>query len=172
MADHNAQEVSSPAVDSAALVERWMQVQLSLERQYFQRLGQQSGRQLRLLSLLELDILTLLPEHGQPISDVATALDVPLPLANAVVDRLVRRRLVRRTRGPKGVWLVHRTGKANGVIELILRTQDSLLGNVLGRMDSELRDGVLQLMKEGTLPLGTARRLGKSDKAPPPQDPD
>ena len=154
MADREPADRGSGALDTADIVERWMGVQLMLERQYFQRLGQHAGRQLRLLSLLEMDALTQLSPDGQTVADLANTLDIAPTLAKAVVERLVRRKLVRRRRGPGGAWLVHRTERADEVIRVLLRTQSGLLETVLGPMDPELRARVLGLMRDGALTLG------------------
>ena len=169
MADSGPADRSSGAVDTADIVERWMGAQLMLERQYFQRLGQHAGRQLRLLSLLEMDALTQLSPEGQTVADLANTLDVAPALAKAVVDRLVRRRLVRRRRGPRGTWLVHRTERADEVIRVLLRTQSGLLESVLGRMDPELRTRVLELMRDGALTLSAPSK--QRDHSTVPQDP-
>ena len=171
MAEPQPANATLTAADTSAIVERWMGAQLVLERQYFQRLGQQAGRRLRLLSLLEMDALTQLSEDGQTVAELAEVLDVKPDHAKAVVDRLVRRKLVRRRRGPKGSWIVVRTDRANEMIQILLRTQSGLLESVLGMMDRQLRERVLELMKDGALSLGDpepgrSRHSGLPD--PPP----
>jgi DNA-binding MarR family transcriptional regulator len=167
VADSGPADGGSAGVDTAGIVERWMGAQLMLERQYFQRLGQQAGRQLRLLSLLEMDALTQLSPDGETVAELAGTLDVAPAMAKAVVERLVRRKLVRRRRGPKGAWTVHRTERADEIIQILVRTQSGLLESVLGRMDPELRQRVLELMRDGALTLSASPR---SQQPAPPQD--
>lgn len=137
------------------MAERWMVAQLHLERQYFQHLGTTAGRRLRLLSLLELDTLTQLPDSGLPLPKVAGLLEIDLPVARAVVTRLARRGLVRRIRGSDRTWAVHRTDKADDVIRMLQRTQAGLIGTVLVSLDTDLRDRLMRLMADGALSLSS-----------------
>ena len=162
MADPKAPEPISAPVDTATIVERWMSAQLILERQYFQRLGRQAGRNLRLLSLLEMDALTQLSADGQTLAELANTLDASPAATKSVVDRLVRRRLVRRQRDQHGSWSVHRTEKADELIQVLLRTQSDILANLLGRMDRQLRDQVLGLMKDGALSLNATAQASSN----------
>ena len=163
-------EPTSAPPDTAELVERWMVAQLRLERQYFQHLGTDGGRRLRLLSLLEMDTLTQLPDSGLPVSEVAQLLDVKPPVARAVVTRLARRGLVRRLRGLDRTWTVHRTERADDLIRTLRRAQAGLIGSILGTLDAELRDRLVGLMADGALSLSSDSSATSRPSVPRPRE--
>ncbi len=52
-----------------------MGAQFMVDRRSFQRLGQRAGRQLRLLTVLEMGALTHLSPEGQTVAELARTLD-------------------------------------------------------------------------------------------------
>ena len=85
------------------------------------------------------------------MEDIATTLGVDLTVARAAVRNLVRRSLLLRERGSDGQRLVRRTPQADTLIELIRETQAGLMMDVLEKLSPHLQQGLLDLMKSGTL---------------------
>jgi hypothetical protein len=132
------------------IVERWMRAQLMLERQYFRAVGHSANRREHLLNLLELDIITQLPDEGAPASTIALDHRAPTTEVRLAVNRLTRRGLLRREGKARARVLV-RTAAADEVMELIRSAQVGLMTKVLSRLDRELQERLLNLMESGAL---------------------
>jgi DNA-binding MarR family transcriptional regulator len=143
--------VAAAADDREHLVDLWMAAQLLIERRFYRALGKTSGRRMRLVTLLELDALTQLPDEGATAKDIATTLGVDLTVARGAVRNLVRRSLLLRERALDGRRLIRRTPQADSLIELIHDTQAGLMMEVLEKLSPDLQQGLLELMKAGTL---------------------
>ena len=132
------------------IVERWMRAQLLLERRYFRAMGRAANRREQLLSLLEMDIITQLPDEGAAASAIATEHRASAGEVRLAVNRLARRGLLRRERrGRAGV--VVRTSAADDLIELIRSAQVDLMTSVLSQLDRDLQERLLNLMESGAL---------------------
>lgn len=163
---------------AANLVERWMTAQLALEREYFQAFGRVSTRRERLLTLLELDTITQLPEGGSTVAEIASNLGLELAEARRTVARLVRRRLLtRELRGhPEG--RVVRTSAADDLVAVFRRAQTDLMASLLSRLDPDLQRRLVRLMEAGALrpraagETGSAQRKSEQDEDPPSEHAD
>ena len=150
MSQADAGEGLQVAASAPDIVERWMRAQLILERQYFRALGRAANRREHLLNLLEMDIITQLPDEGAPASAVAVEHRASPTEVRLAVNRLARRGLLRRERrGRTGVLV--RTSAADELIELIRSAQVDLMSKVLSRLDQDLQEHLLNLMESGAL---------------------
>lgn len=136
--------------DAADLVERWMRAQLILEREYFRAVDRAASRQERLLTLLEMDIITQLPEEGASFAAIASNHNVSPAELRLPIQRLVRRGMLERRRQGRSSLLL-RTAAADRVIRLILSTQADMMASVLNRLSPEVQSGLLSLMETGAL---------------------
>lgn len=136
------------SVDAADLVDRWMRAQLLLERQYFRAMGRNASRRERLLTLLEMDIITQLPEEGATSTAIASTHGVSTAEARLALNRLARRGMLERQRRGR-VWVLVRTAAADNLIQLILGIQADLMASVLKRLNPDLQAGLLRLMESG-----------------------
>ena len=137
--------------DREDVVDLWMAAQLLIERRFYRALGKTSGRRMRLVTLLELDAITQLSDGGDTVEAIATTLGVELTVARGTVRNLVRRSLLLRERTSDGQRLVRRTEQADTLIQLMRETRAGLLMNVLEKLNPDLQQGLLELMKSGTL---------------------
>jgi predicted transcriptional regulator len=146
----DAGEGTQVATSAPDIVERWMRAQLILERQYFRALGRAANRREHLLNLLEMDIITQLPDEGAPANAIAAEHRASATEVRLAVNRLARRGLLRRERRGRASVLV-RTSTADELIELIRSAQVDLMSSVLGRLDRDLQEHLLNLMESGAL---------------------
>jgi DNA-binding MarR family transcriptional regulator len=146
-----AEALAAQSDDREDVVDLWMAAQLLIERRFYRTLGTTSGRRMRLVTLLELDALTQLSDGGESVEAIATTLGVDMTVARGAVRNLVRRSLLLRERASDGRRLVRRTQQADTLIQLIRETQAGLLMNVLEKLNPDLQQGLLELMKSGTL---------------------
>ncbi|MGH7641100.1 MAG: hypothetical protein ACREN7_07195 [Candidatus Dormibacteria bacterium] len=139
-------ELSDHSRDSRdATLDHWHMAALASERQAYELLHDPYSRQLMRLSLLQLDLITQLPEAGGSVAEMAEAVPLDKGAVSLEVTRLVRRGLLRRQRTGGRVW-VQRTESGDQVMEALRSLRRRLLANMMEKIPPSLQPRMAQLM--------------------------
>lgn len=105
------------------------------------------------LTMAQMKTLVVVARHPNlPVGQVAEALDIGLPTASHLVERLVRAGLLERVHDPddRRVALCHLTAEGQGFYERMTSLGPATLARWLGRLDEPalraLRDGMRALL--------------------------